>query len=261
MAKRQQGSNIGCGFVLLVFVLLGFVAAYWYVALPLLLVVLVVGLVHRARQRRISEEKARHRPGPRDPWLNEVAVALADFELTEFARNTGTQLAGVPIEGDIRLDAPRFSVVITLLETAELAHQAEIGLRAKPEVRSAIVEGKSVIRAEGRVLYSANGRGKVVDEARLNEVVQIVGGIPVGPPRMPPGALGQRPSLPGTPPAGVPPPPPRPHGSPTGNPAPAAPHGAADVLEQIKRLAELRDAGVLTEEEFESKKVELLRRL
>jgi hypothetical protein len=265
VAKKQRGNGVGCGFVLLVFVLIGLIAAYWYVALPLLVVVLVVGLVHRARQRRISEERARHRPGPRDPWLNEVAVALADFELTEFARNTGTQLAGVPIEGDIRLDAPRFSVVVTLLETAELAHQAEIGLRAKPEVRAAVADGKSVIRTEGRVLYTANGRGRVVDEARLNEVVQIVDGIPVGPPRVPPDAFGPHPSLPPAPPAWPPPPPSHPDlvktSSPAGVPAPGTFRGTADVLDQIKRLAELRDTGVLTDEEFDAKKAELLRRL
>jgi hypothetical protein len=33
------------------------------------------------------------------------------------------------------------------------------------------------------------------------------------------------------------------------------------VLDQIKRLAELRDAGVLSEAEFGAKKAELLRRL
>jgi uncharacterized membrane protein YdbT with pleckstrin-like domain len=34
-----------------------------------------------------------------------------------------------------------------------------------------------------------------------------------------------------------------------------------DVMDQLKKLAELRDAGVLTPEEFEAKKAELLRRL
>jgi hypothetical protein len=33
------------------------------------------------------------------------------------------------------------------------------------------------------------------------------------------------------------------------------------VLDQIKQLAELRDAGVLSEAEFEAKKAELLRRI
>jgi hypothetical protein len=48
--------------------------------------------------------------------------------------------------------------------------------------------------------------------------------------------------------------------SPAESPPPVAP-SAPDVMDQLKRLGELRDAGVLTPEEFESKKAELLRRL
>lgn len=45
-------------------------------------------------------------------------------------------------------------------------------------------------------------------------------------------------------------------------PAPAAsPHPAADPIEQLKRLGELRDAGVLTPEEFDAKKADLLGRM
>ena len=46
-------------------------------------------------------------------------------------------------------------------------------------------------------------------------------------------------------------------------PAPAPPVAAAsvDAFEQIKRLAALRDAGVLTTAEFDAKKIEMLRRL
>jgi len=45
-------------------------------------------------------------------------------------------------------------------------------------------------------------------------------------------------------------------------PAPKAPHGKQpDVVDQLERLAKLRDAGVLTAEEFDAKKRELLDRL
>jgi len=37
--------------------------------------------------------------------------------------------------------------------------------------------------------------------------------------------------------------------------------GSASVLQQIKQLAELRDAGIVSEEEFALKKAELLQRL
>lgn len=45
--------------------------------------------------------------------------------------------------------------------------------------------------------------------------------------------------------------------------APAAPAAAPanDIMGQIKQLGELRDAGVLTAEEFDAKKTDLLRRL
>lgn len=57
---------------------------------------------------------------------------------------------------------------------------------------------------------------------------------------------------------------PAPTPAPTPAPAPApAPTGgdAAAIMEQIKQLGGLRDAGVLTPEEFESKKAELLKRI
>ncbi len=40
-----------------------------------------------------------------------------------------------------------------------------------------------------------------------------------------------------------------------------SPTVAPDIPEQIRRLAELRDAGLITQEEFETKKAELLRRM
>ena len=65
--------------------------------------------------------------------------------------------------------------------------------------------------------------------------------------------LGSHPSQQATSTAHLPPPPP---------PPPAAtPPAEPDVMEQIKKLAELKEAGVLTEEEFAVKKAELLSRL
>jgi hypothetical protein len=252
MVAQQQKSGVGCLTIIAVLVLLGLTIEYWYVSVPLIVLSVVGGLTYRSNQQQKQQEIARHRPGPRDPWLNEIAVALADFGFIEYARNTGSQVAGVPIEGDIRLDADGFSVIITLLATAEMARQAEIGLRAKPEVRAAITDGKTIVSAEDLLLYVANGRGGFVDEHRLGEVVQLVGGIPVGPPRTPTVGTG----APVTPPrASAParPVPPR--------PPPEVPPARGDVLDQIKRLAELRDAGVLSEAEFGAKKAELLRRL
>lgn len=65
-------------------------------------------------------------------------------------------------------------------------------------------------------------------------------------------------SPPPAPPAYVPPTP-----APAAPPAPAQAGGgdAAVIMEQIKQLGGLRDAGVLTPEEFEAKKAELLKRI
>ncbi len=41
-------------------------------------------------------------------------------------------------------------------------------------------------------------------------------------------------------------------------PAPAAEPAKVDVVEELKRFAELRDQGILTEEEFAAKKAQLL---
>jgi hypothetical protein len=79
-------------------VLLGLTIQYWYVALPIVVIVALVAIGNARTQRK----KTTHRSGPRDPWLNEVSVALAELGLTEIARNTGSQLGGAPIDGDTR---------------------------------------------------------------------------------------------------------------------------------------------------------------
>jgi hypothetical protein len=229
VVEKKGGCLSGCGTTLAVMLLLGLTIQYWYITVPIMAIVALAAISNANTQRR----KAAHQPGPRDPWLNEVAVALADLGLKEIARNTGAQLGGAPIDGDIGLQAERFLVYITLLSDQRLARQAELGLRAKPEVRDAIAKGATAVRTADRVVFVANGRGTVADEFRLDEVVRVVGRMAVPPPVQP--ALAA--SRPGQPP-----------------PDP-------DVLEQLRKLGDLRKAGVLTDAEFEAKKAELLDRL
>ena len=229
VVEKKGGCLSGCGTALAVMLLLGLTIQYWYVVLPIMAIV-AVAAISNARARR---KKEAHKPGPRDPWLNEVAVALADLGLKEIARNTGAQLGGAPIDGDIGLQAERFLVYVTLFSDQRLARQAELGLRAKPEVRDAIAKGVTAIRTADRIVFVANGRGVVIDEFRLDEVVQVVAPIAVPPPL-------QRAQIPSAPRVSEP------------NP---------DVLEQLRKLGELRKAGVLTDAEFETKKAELLGRL
>jgi hypothetical protein len=245
----------GCWTVFGVMLLIGLAIEYWYVALAILVLVVAAVAVAQSKQKqqqKLAQEKARHRPGPRDPWLNEVAVALADLPLVEKARNTGAQIGGVPIEGDIALDAERLSVFVTLFGSDELARQADLALRAKPEVRAAESSGHSAVKAHGRVLYTANGRGGVVDEFRFDEVISVVDKIGLPPP------LPRRPATAGTTAGTSARQGPGPQGA-----ASVAQLGAAepDTLEQLRKLGELRAAGVLTDVEFEAKKADLLRRI
>ena len=89
----------------------------------------------------------------------------------------------------------------------------------------------------------ANGRGGV-DEYRMNEVEHAVGEVPL-PPALERAA--SSPSISST--------------IPTPGVSDAEALAGADPLEQIRKLAELRDAGVVSETEFEAKKAELLRRV
>ena len=231
VVEKKGGCLSGCGTALAVMLLLGLTIQYWYVALPIVAIIAVAAISNAKTKRK----KAAHKPGPSDPWLNEVAVALADLGLKEIARNTGAQLGGSPIDGDIGLQAERFLVHVTLLSDQRLARQAELGLRAKPEVRDAIAKGATAVRTQDRVVFVANGRGSVVDEFRLDEVVRVVGRMAVPPPLHP--------------------------GLPASRSAAAPPAPSPDVLEQLRKLGELRTAGVLTDDEFEAKKSELLGRL
>ncbi len=131
------------------------------------------------------------------------------------------------------MEAERFLVYVTLFADQRLARQAELGLRAKPEVRGAIARGATAVRTADRVVFVANGRGSVVDEFRLDEVIRVVSRMAVPPPLQ--AALSAS-------------------GAHTPAPDP-------DALEQLRKLGDLHTAGVLTDAEFDAKKAELLRRL
>jgi hypothetical protein len=230
VVEKKGGCLGGCGTVLAVLVLLSLAIKYWYVALPIVVIAVLVRISH-ARTKR---EPAPRRVGPRDPWLNEVAVVLADLGLTEIARNTGAELGGAPIDGDIGLQAERFQVYVTLFSDQRRARQAELGLRARPDVRDALARGATAITTADRIVFVASARGGgVVDELYLDEVVHVVGQLGVPPPLQP----ARAPSA-----AGATPP-------------------DRDALEQLRRLGDLHNAGVLTDAEFEAKKAELLGRI
>jgi hypothetical protein len=219
--EKNGGCFSGCGTVLGVLLLIGLAVKYWYVALVILAVVAVAGFAANAQQKA---KPAPRRPGRHDPWINEVAVELADLGLLELTRNTGSKLGGMPLMADVGLRANRFLVYVNLFAADELARRAEIGLRASDGFRTELTHGRTALRTSGRVLHVATGRGGAVDELLLDDVVRTVDKV-------------------GLPPSG-------------NSPVPSP-----DVLGQLRELGDLNRKGILSDGEFEAKKAELLRRL
>src|SRR5579875_1086308 len=181
VVERKGGCFSGCGTTLAVLFLIGIAIKFWYVAVGLIVLAVVVGVIVNSQHKQKAKEAARQRTGPRDPWLNEIAVVLGELGLTEVARNTGAQLGGSPMEGDIGLQEERLLVYVNLFANQELARQAEMGLRARASIRTAVANGQTTLRTLGPVLLVANGRGGVVDEYRLNEIEHAVSGVPLPP--------------------------------------------------------------------------------
>jgi hypothetical protein len=172
------------------------------------------------------------RIGMQEGWLNEVAAKLTGLGLTEVERNTGNVLAGIPIEGGSTLEGPGLRVSVTLFMSTERAHQAELGLTAKPDVRDAMSKGLSAVKRQDRVLFLANAGhpGKKVDVSRLDGVIDALAAINLPAPQLdtnaPPQDGGQR--------------------------APSA------IADEIERLAQLHAQGTLTNGEFVAAKSKLL---
>jgi hypothetical protein len=179
--------------------------------------------------------KAPPKSGPADPWLNKVAGQLAPCGFKELKRNTGSHLEGVPIEGDIGLRGPRKTQLwVNLFAGPQQAEQAAASLSARPDYRQNLDRGVTVVASQGRVLYIAvkPGVGKV--DLRLLEHAQKA--VPPPPPPTPtPAAFSSTPTR--------------------------RPQQQPDVLDQLKKLGELHGSGVLSDQEFEDKKTELLKRV
>lgn len=240
VVEKKGGCFSGCATALAVLFLIGLAVKFWYISVGLLVLAVAIAVAHNNEQKK----KARRKPGPRDPWLNQVAVSLADLGLQEVARNTGSHLGGAPMEGDVGLQDDRFLVYVNLFANADLARQAEVGLRAQSNIRDAVRNGHAMLKTCGPVVLVGNGRGNVVDDFRLEDVARVVAEIPAPPGLRP----SQRSITPMVAPAMAPL---------RGN----SEESSGEPFKQIWRLAELRDAGYITDSEFEAKKAELLRRI
>jgi hypothetical protein len=191
------------------------------------------------------QTSAQSRRSPHDGWLNEVAVELADFGLTEVGRNLDKQMGGAPVEGQLKLEGESLVFFVTLFGSEEHARQGEIGLRANPKTRDAIAGGYTALTTIERVQYLANGRGKVLDDTRFRDVIQVIRrhGVP-----QPAHTAEQRSAVVCA--------------AETRAKPESQPNVSSDqIFEQIKKLGDLHAAGLLTDAEFQEKKSELLARL
>jgi hypothetical protein len=241
---QQRGCGSGCGTFIAVVLVFGVIAViiqalvkYWYVTVPVVVALgTIVLLLYRSGKGALPSKR-----GPVDAWLNEVAKRLADLGFNETARNTGSKLGGVPFEGDLvleRADGTRF--FLTVFADPARASQAEAGLASKAGFQSGIDEGVYVLASQDRVVYLAVKKGGKVDVQMFQETLDAAATAP-----SPQAALTSDVS----------------QDAPTKHHEAPQPAMQADVLDQLRRLGELHDTGVLSDQEFEAKKAELLGRL
>jgi hypothetical protein len=127
---------------------------------------------------------------------------------------------------------------VNVFGSPSLAMQAAAKLKAKADVQAAMTAGQSAVLSQGRIVFVAGSSGYPLDIDRVEHIVQKAGEVPL------PGALPQ-------------------HEASRQIASPPTQHVEAqtDVLDQLRKLGELRDNGVVSAEEFEAKKAELLKRL
>jgi hypothetical protein len=177
-------------------------------------------------------------------WSREAASTLAALGFREQARNTGKQLGGVPMRGDVELGNGEARCWLNVFEDRDRAAEAEQTLRAKKDIARAIKSGASDFRCVGPVLVAGNApRGRLSAEL-FSSVIEEVETLDA--PRQPAAADEQAEPVPLSPADDLEP------------VVESRTPGQHDPLEQLRKLGELRDAGILTNEEFEQKKANLL---
>jgi hypothetical protein len=200
-------------------------------------------------------------PNPYDQWLNELAGEFDDRGFAVTGRNLDQTCFGIPVEAQLRVrQEPNFVFYVTLFASADLARSAHEARRDR-KARRAISGGYTVIDVEDRVLFVANGKGARVDLSRFASAVSaVVDAGPAEPSAAPleaeesPTPIATHNSEPSSAASAQSSEPPSEAVSESGE-------APTDPIEQLRRLAELRDAGVITESEFDAKKTELLSRI
>ena len=172
-------------------------------------------------------------------WLDDVADRLVPLGLTESARFTGVHLGGTTMLGDIALHEGKTKLFVNLFADDSLAEQAATNLAAGKSIARAIKQGVTRLETHGRVVLLANNSPRRLAEETFAAFVQVVEGIE--PPDLPPE--------------------PGPKSEEAKSDVRAGQSGSEEVMQALAKLGELHEAGVLTDEEFATKKAELLARI
>lgn len=133
---QNNGCLSGCGGLLgsifAVALFVGLVVTYWYVAVPVGVLGLALLAYGYQRQRK---EPPSPSEGPADPWLTAISRRALEEGFVEKSRNTGQQLVGVPMLGDLVLSG-RSLVLSGSPRRLRVATPATCPRRARSDIAS-----------------------------------------------------------------------------------------------------------------------------
>jgi hypothetical protein len=174
-----------------------------------------------------------------DPWLSAVGMALMALGYVGAKKSTGADFGGVQSDADVIASTYAGSVVhVALFSTTEVRERAGELLANDPRYQKGSRSGAMEARVRGRVVLIADGQGKPLPPGAAERALAAVSRLAIKPP-------GSTPNVTSSP----------------RDTADAPSSEAESHIEQIRKLGELKDAGILSEAEFEAKKTDLLGRI
>ena len=181
-----------------------------------------------------------HGPQSLDMWLTKVSDKLHEIGFVETTRWTDETFGGEKVSASISLTQPTGRVFVLLFVSVADATRA-CGSGLPDGLTKAVQQGITALTTRGRVVIMAhNPYGVRTDAlehwANITSEIELPSTAEVAPP-----PVGEEASAASSPPAQL--------------------RQTPDPLDALRKLGELRDAGILTPEEFEAKKTELLKRV
>ena len=171
-------------------------------------------------------------------WLDDVAARLTADGFVETARITDAEFGAETLNANMTLAHPEARVLVFLFPDEDAAARSvDPELGGKGLVK-AVNSSCSIITRRGRVVVVGNNPYKINKDIFGPWADTVFSYEPPPPwtPLEPSAQAGQQPTE-------------------------GASVGAADPIEALRKLGELRDAGIVTDEEFAAKKEELLKRV